>query len=145
MIFMKNYQKLLIFALIFLLFAGCGFLKRETAPARPPNNVRTINPATPAESVREFSEAVRWKDYEAVKKLLSRATVAELEKTSSVKAFVDNAREFNRGAPETRNERIDGNTATIEVKDPAYEREEKWTTLKFIREDGIWKITRSGN
>ena len=39
--------------------------------------------------------------------------------------------------PETRNEKIDGETATLEVKN---EKTDKWDTLPFVKENSEWKI-----
>jgi hypothetical protein len=39
--------------------------------------------------------------------------------------------------PETRNEKITGDTATLEVKN---EKTSKWDTLPFVKENGEWKI-----
>lgn len=38
---------------------------------------------------------------------------------------------------ETRNEKITGNTATIEYRDP----KGAWKIMDFIKEDGVWKMT----
>lgn len=124
-----------LFALLALALAACGAAQTAKRDAA----------ATPTETVKAFGDAVRRKDYEAVRKLFSKKTLAELERVSSVKLFVDGAREFERGAAATRNEQIVGDKASVEVKDPAYQGEEKWTTLKFVREDGVWKISRSGD
>lgn len=131
---MRTLQTILCAALA-LILAACG--AAQTA--------KRDDEASPARTVRDFSEAVRRKDYEAVRRLFSRKTVEELEKVSSVKLFVDGAHEFNRDAPATRNERIVGDKASIEVRDPAYKDEDRWTTLKFVKEDGLWKISRTGD
>ncbi len=39
--------------------------------------------------------------------------------------------------PETRNEKITGDTATLEVKN---DKTGKWDTLPFVKENGEWKI-----
>jgi hypothetical protein len=39
--------------------------------------------------------------------------------------------------PETRNEKIDGDKATLEINDV---KKGKWETLNFVREDGEWKL-----
>lgn len=40
---------------------------------------------------------------------------------------------------EYRNEKIDGDRATLEVKSGGF-----WQTIPFIREDGVWKIDKQG-
>jgi hypothetical protein len=39
--------------------------------------------------------------------------------------------------PETRNEKINGDMATLEVKN---EKTDKWDPLPFVKENGEWKI-----
>ena len=39
--------------------------------------------------------------------------------------------------PETRNEKITGDTATLEIKN---EKTGKWDSLPFVKEDSEWKI-----
>jgi hypothetical protein len=43
----------------------------------------------------------------------------------------------NQKLPETRNEKINGDTATLEVKN---DKTDKWDTLPFVKENGEWKI-----
>lgn len=52
-----------------------------------------------------------------------------------LKEFVEGDLPFENGVPEMRNEKIDGDTATIEVK-----AEGKWDETPLVKEDGIWKI-----
>jgi hypothetical protein len=40
--------------------------------------------------------------------------------------------------PEVRNEKIDGDTATIEVKD---DKTGNWETFHLVKEDGEWKVS----
>lgn len=40
---------------------------------------------------------------------------------------------------EYRNEKIDGDKATLQVKSSGF-----WQTLPFVREDGVWKIDKQG-
>ena len=39
--------------------------------------------------------------------------------------------------PETRNEKIDGNTATLEIQN---DQTKKWDAMYFVKEDGDWKV-----
>jgi hypothetical protein len=39
--------------------------------------------------------------------------------------------------PETRNEKISGDSATMELKN---EDANRWDTMYFVKEDGAWKI-----
>ncbi len=46
----------------------------------------------------------------------------------------------NQSTVEFRNEKIDGERATIEMKDSF----DTWNTVPFVREEGIWKIDKQG-
>jgi hypothetical protein len=47
------------------------------------------------------------------------------------------SKEIPAAVPETRNEKIDGDKATLEAKD---DKKDSWETLHFAREDGQWKL-----
>ena len=40
--------------------------------------------------------------------------------------------------PESRNEKIDGDKATLEIKN---DKKGTWDTIKFVKEDEQWKIS----
>jgi hypothetical protein len=46
----------------------------------------------------------------------------------------------NQSTVEFRNEKIDGDRATIEMKDSF----DTWNTVPFVREEGVWKIDKQG-
>lgn len=46
----------------------------------------------------------------------------------------------NQNTVEFRNEKIDGDRATIEIKDSS----NTWNTVPFVREEGVWKIDKQG-
>ena len=98
---------------------------------------------SPTATLNTFIEAIKKKDGETIKKCLSK---------SSLKALEDNAKEANmtvdqmiiegddmskEKTPAFRNEKIEGDTATLEVED---EKSKKWDTIPFVKEDGNWKI-----
>ncbi len=117
----------------------------ENKPAENSAKTETkiTDPKTPAETVKALSEAVRTKDYETAKKLFSKKTLEELEKNSSINQFIDQANKFYKGEPRTRNEKMSGDKATLEVENLGEEKE-KWETMNFVKEEGIWKLTQSG-
>ncbi len=41
---------------------------------------------------------------------------------------------------EFRNEKVDGDRATIEMKDSF----DTWITVPFVREEGVWKVDKQG-
>lgn len=41
--------------------------------------------------------------------------------------------------PETRNEKITGDKATLEIKDKDT-KDDKWMSFPFVKQDGVWKM-----
>lgn len=102
--------------------------------------------SSPTATFKAFWEAQKKKDVAAMKKTMSKGSMAMLEKGAKQQnKTVDQAitEGFNApGAkfdktPETRNEKVTGNDATVEVQD---ETSQKWETMYFVKEDGDWKI-----
>lgn len=120
--------------LLFLLFAfalSCGASK----------------PATPLETFKTYTKAIKQKDTTTMKLLLSKATIKMHEQEAkSQRVTVDEIvkRETlvneNQKTVEFRNEKIDGDKATLQVK-TSYG---SWETVPFVREDGVWKIDKQG-
>lgn len=104
-------------------------------------------PATPKETFMTYIKALKAKDYTSMKVLLSDATIKMHEKEAKAQGVtVDDIvkRETliseNQTAVEYKNEKIDGDKATLQVKN-AYG---SWETVPFVREDGVWKIDKQG-
>lgn len=102
--------------------------------------------SSPTATFKAFWEAQKKKDIPGMKKTLSKASMAMMEKGAKQQnKTVDEAitEGFNApGAkydkvPESRNEKINGNDATLEIQD---ETSKKWETMYFVKEDGEWKI-----
>jgi hypothetical protein len=94
-----------------------------------------------------YIKALKAKDYTSMKILLSDATIKMHEKEAKAQGVtVDDIvkRETliseNQTAVEYKNEKIDGDKATLQVKN-AYG---SWETVPFVREDGVWKIDKQG-
>ena len=101
-----------------------------------------LNPSTPTATLKAFYEASKKKDATAMKKTLSKGSLDMFEKQAKEqgKSFDDLLKSDQHTPdkmPETRNEKIDGETATLEVKN---DQTNKWDTLPFVKEDGEWKI-----
>src|SRR6267154_471784 len=104
-----------------------------------------LNRSTPTSTFKAFFEASRKKDVPAMKKTLSKGTLDMFDKlakaqnktTDDMLKAIDKDDSKDEKVPETRNEKIDGDTATLEVKN---EKTSKWDTLPFVKEDGEWKI-----
>lgn len=127
---MRNSSRFLIFALA-ISIAAC-------TPQRP---------ATPKETFVTYIKALKAKDYTTMKLLLSDATIKMHEKEAKAQGVtVDDIvkRETLLSEKQTnveyRNEKVDGDKASIQVKN-SYG---SWETVPFVREDGVWKIDKQG-
>ncbi|NNE67071.1 MAG: DUF2950 family protein [Pyrinomonadaceae bacterium] len=99
--------------------------------------------ASPKDAIAAFVDAIEAKDGDAIKAALSEKTNKLLELQSKItgKTVVDffASEEFEdmNKMPETRNEKIEGEKATIEVKGP---KDEEWTPIECVKEGGSWKV-----
>jgi hypothetical protein len=104
-------------------------------------------PATPLETFKTYTKAIKKKDTAAMKLLLSDATLKMDEQEAKAQGIsVDDVmkRETlfleNQRSVEYRDEKIDGDKATLQVKNSFG----SWETVPFVREDGVWKIDKQG-
>lgn len=117
----------------------------QSSPTATPTT--SISASTPTEAFSAYYEAIKRKDVAAVKALFSKGTVGMMEdeakrKNTTLDAVMKEGleqagKEVPAELPESRNEKIDGDKATLEVKD---EKKDKWETIHFVREDGQWKM-----
>lgn len=115
-----------------------------TTPLGTPTS--TVAAASPTEAFRLYYEAIKRGDATAVKALFSRATIEMLEAQAKAtgkslddvfgEGFQEARQELPDAVPETRNERINGDRATLEINDV---KKGRWETLNFVKEGG-WKI-----
>lgn len=103
--------------------------------------------ATPVETFKTYTKAIKAKDTTTMKLLLSDATIRMHQQEAkaqgvTVDDIVKRETLFSESqkSVEFRNEKIDGEKATIEVKNSFG----SWETLPFVREDGVWKIDKVG-
>lgn len=99
--------------------------------------------ATPSEVYKAAHKMRQEKDYEGLKKIFAADVLdffTEIGKADG-KTVDDGIREmFNRPQAEkaeVRNEKINGDRATVEYLDETGE----WDTMDFRKEGGVWKIT----
>ena len=113
--------------------------KKEEAP----KEAKASN--TPTEAITAFAKAYQEKDVVGFKRnisfntlnAISKDTIAKGGKTDdAIKSFMEKADLPFKGVPETRNEKIDGKTATVEVK-----AKDKWVPMPLVLEDGKWRIS----
>jgi hypothetical protein len=109
----------------------------KTPEAATTNNAPTLAPV-----VQGYYEALQKKDDAGTKKFLSAAALKywEDEAKSKKKTFLVYLLESEEPVAEkreTRNEKIEGETAVAELKGGSLG---VWTPVKFIRENGEWKF-----
>lgn len=129
---MKNY-KILLVAFIACALVGCTQIQN------------LMQSKSPTRTMKNFVEASQKKDVEGVKKTLSAGTIKMMEGLAKMqgKTLDQTIKESDAGEseykqmPEMRNEKIEGNTATLEVKN---EKTSEWDTLYFVKESDEWKI-----
>jgi hypothetical protein len=104
-------------------------------------------PSTPLETLKAYTTAIKKKDTTTMKLLLSKDSIKMAEQEAKAQnvnldEIVKRETLFNEAQKtvEFRNEKIDGDKATIEMKDSF----SSWNTIPFIREEGIWKIDKQG-
>jgi len=103
--------------------------------------------STPTGAFTAYYEAVKRKDVDAVMDLFSKGTMTMMEaeakrKDTTLAAVMKEGleqagKDIPTAVPETRNEKIDGDKATLEINDV---KKGKWETLHFVKEDGEWKF-----
>src|SRR5258708_23506144 len=103
-----------------------------------------LSGSTPTATFKAFYEASKKKDVAGMKKTLSKGTLDMFDKLAKEqnKTTDDMLKDVDKDdksekIPETRNEKINGDTATLEVKN---EKTNKWDPLPFVKENGEWKI-----
>jgi hypothetical protein len=104
-------------------------------------------PLTPLETLKAYTTAIKKKDTTTMKLLLSDASIKMAEQEARAQnvqldEIVKKETLFkeNQNTVEFRNEKIEGDRATIEMKNSF----DLWNTVLFIREEGIWKIDKQG-
>ncbi|MEP6848858.1 MAG: hypothetical protein ABI999_08365 [Acidobacteriota bacterium] len=100
--------------------------------------------ASPSVVYRAFYAASKNGDDETMKTLISRGKFRALDFSDKKRADERNTQTLRKlleqplgPSDDTRNEKITDETATVECLNPKV----KWYTRKFVKEDGIWKLT----
>lgn len=124
---MKTYKTIAVALCAFFVF-GCSALQPTPSPT---------------DTLKTFIEASKNKDAEKIKKTLSKGTISIIEETAKTQnTTVDELLKKDNGMtvkemPEMRNEKIEGDAATLEVKNVVTG---DFDTIPFVKEDGGWKI-----
>ena len=104
-------------------------------------------PSTPLETLQTYTRAIKQKDTSTMKLLLSAETLKMHEQEAqaqnvSVDEIVKRETLFaeNQKTVKFRNEKTEGDTATLEVENSFG----TWETVPFVKENGEWKIDKKG-
>lgn len=138
----------IILVLTFGIFAACSTTETSNTANTANTTNQTVEPevkvkGSPTETLKELNEASKAKDPEAIKKTLSKGTIALIEKSAeNQKKSIDELLKEDDGAPfkelpEIGKEEITGDTAILEVKNKVSGEMEK---IPFVVEDGEWKV-----
>jgi hypothetical protein len=104
----------------------------------------TAAAGTPTAAYKALFDAVKRKDTEGIKRNMSKETLnlaqmmSQTYKKTLEKSLENGMTESTMQPtfPQIRNEKINGNQATIDVSKP----NGQWETLPFVKEDGGWKL-----
>ncbi|NNE66628.1 MAG: nuclear transport factor 2 family protein [Pyrinomonadaceae bacterium] len=97
----------------------------------------------PTDTLRAFNDAVIKKDAAKIRSFLSRASIKMIEEDAKRQGkTVDSILTADDGAPmpverEMKNEKIEGNNATVEVKNSVLG---SFEPMFLVKEDGNWRI-----
>lgn len=154
---MRANRSFLLIAIVTLLFAlACAPERKDgvdDAAKRGDNSIlgKKTGPAQgPSDIVLSYLSAIRDRRYEEAKTLLSRQSLANLTAAAAeggtsfdhgFKQAVDNDADMmaqnNTKSFETRNEQINGDRATVEVK---ADNASQFARTSLVNEDGYWRI-----
>ena len=115
--------------------------EKKEEDSKPAADVAGLD--TPTATFKTFLEALKNKDVKKIRASLSKASVEQYEKIAeasgkTLEEFILSDEDNKmKEIPETRDEKIDGDSATLEAKDPD---DGKWEKIPFVKEDGAWKI-----
>jgi hypothetical protein len=100
--------------------------------------------ATPTEAFKSFYTAATNEDVAGLKEMMSKAMLADMEREAQKsgqeldKFLAGQSKNFPPGLPETRNEQVNGDRATLEFKRAGAL---NWSRAVLVKEDGEWKMS----
>lgn len=98
--------------------------------------------SSPTATAKAFFDAVKARDAAGIKSTMSKGSLETMEKFAKMQnKSLDDALKEPTTSPmpasfESKDEKITGDTATVDVKDE----KGNWETIPFVKEDGKWKI-----
>jgi hypothetical protein len=116
-------------------------------PSSTPTPITGDSGPTPAGAFTAYYEAIKRKDDAAIKNLFSKSTLDMMEERAqksnkTVDAVIKQGleeigKDLPADVPKMRNEKVEGDKATLEVRD---EQKDKWQLVHLVKEDGQWKL-----
>ena len=117
-------------------------------PPAPPINIGNVsigNAQTPTDAYKMLYTAVKAKNTEAIKRMMSQKTLgfaesAAAQQNTPLPKFYENgitATTFAANLPQTRDQRVKDNMGALEVWN---EKDNKWEDLPFVKEADGWKL-----
>lgn len=109
----------------------------ETLPEKTETASHSLNPT---DTLKAFISAYQKKDVDEMKKYLSKGSLDMFQKTAELQGKTEKELMTSddmpfKDMPEMRNEKIEGDTAAVEVKV-----EGKWEKTRLVKENGSWKL-----
>jgi len=125
-----------------LLFAVAIFFSGCQSAGSPAGNSAAAQNLSPVETMKALNEAAKANDTAKTKALISAGTLSLIEKTAKEQnTTAEELLQTDGGAPfqelpEMRNEKITGDTATVEIKNTVTG---EWQQMPFVKENNVWK------
>jgi hypothetical protein len=139
----------ILFLITAFLFTGCqspatpnGNSNQPPPAAPPPAN--TTAELSPKDVLKALNIAAKQKNVAEIKRHLSQGTLRMLDKTAAEAGKTPDQILTEEGGapfsvlPEMREEKIEGETATVEVQNMLDK--EEYEKIPFVREAGAWKV-----
>lgn len=145
---MKNYLITTLLLILVLTVISCNKQQAKQTDNTQPQSSAPVdvgNAQTPTDAYTMLYTAVKAKQTDAIKKMMSQKTlgfaegVAGQQKKPVASVFENGftATTFAPAMPQMRDERVKDNMGALEVWN---EKDKKWEDLPFIREDDGWKL-----
>lgn len=130
---MKNYTSIISIFLLAFVALGCSFVEKEFEEIK--------KTASPLETYRKFTKSIQTDDTELVKFFLSKNSLKMMENTAkkqglTLDQLLLRGKVRRKYIANLRNEKINGETATLEEQNDFYK---TWEIVHMIRENGGWK------
>ena len=144
-----KYTAILFLATIFL-FTACQTAQQpsgntnQSSQAAPPAPANTTAELSPKDVLKALNTAAKQKNVAEIRRHLSQSTLRVLDKTAQEAGKTPDQILTEEGVapfivlPEMREEKIEGETATVEVQNMLDK--EEYEKIPFVREAGAWKV-----